>query len=56
MVFVGRYWHNESNRRKVFDDIAASRGFDPLIPSYWYTFSTEDIQNEKVLTSPSHYY
>ena len=42
------YWSNMNNRRGVFEQIAAKFGFDPLVASNWYSFSTEDIEAEKV--------
>jgi hypothetical protein len=44
----GKHWSNLDNRREVFEQIAAKYGFDALVASNWYSFSTDDIQSEKV--------
>ena len=33
---LGKYWNSIENRRKAFDQFAASRGFDPLVVENWY--------------------
>jgi hypothetical protein len=42
------YWQDVSNGKKVFDAVAASYAFDPLVPDNWYQFSMNDIANKRV--------
>ena len=37
-----------ANRRKFFEKMAASQGFDPLIAANWYTQTKETIMSYKV--------
>lgn len=48
---------NETNRRRFFEEFAASKGFDPLIASNWYPVAKEDVKSLKVSFLISiHYY
>lgn len=42
------YWGDINNRRKVFEKYAREAGFDPLIPSNWYSQSLTKIMSIKV--------
>eukprot|EP00026_Physarum_polycephalum_P001288 Phypoly_transcript_01289.p1 GENE.Phypoly_transcript_01289~~Phypoly_transcript_01289.p1 ORF type:complete len:982 (+),score=115.84 Phypoly_transcript_01289:110-3055(+) len=44
-------WHDVGNRRKFFDDFAASQGFDPLLPQNWYSVKRRSFTNEFSLGS-----
>lgn len=39
------------NRKRVFDNFANNKQFDPLVPDNWYQFTKNDIRLEKVLNS-----
>jgi hypothetical protein len=42
-----KYWTFEA-RRRFFDDLAKTHGFDPLIAKNWYSVPYKAIENEKV--------
>ena len=46
---VANDWSEPENRKKFFDEFAAQRKFDPLIPKNWNTFATKDVLSVKVL-------
>jgi hypothetical protein len=46
--FLDRYWTDKDNRRNFFDEFAATRNFDPLIPEKWNSVSYADIVGVKV--------
>jgi hypothetical protein len=43
MFFLDSDWTKPENRRQFFDDFAALREFDPLVPSNWYSIGYHDI-------------
>ena len=45
-----------SNRRKFFDDLANSRGTDPLNPTTWYSVPFNDVYHRKVCVYKSFAY
>lgn len=45
---LGNYWLSANNRRTFFDNIAKRKGFDPLVPSNWYSLKRGNVLNEKV--------
>lgn len=42
------YWENSVNRKSFFDEFAVNHGFDPLVPSNWYSISRELILQQNV--------
>ena len=46
--FAGGYWADTKNIRKFFEEIARSKGKDPLLPETWYAISRDDILAVKV--------
>ena len=49
--FIEGYWMNQKNHKKFLLDLAASHGFDPLIPTNWYRLQLDDFKEFKVLFS-----
>eukprot|EP00026_Physarum_polycephalum_P001524 Phypoly_transcript_01526.p1 GENE.Phypoly_transcript_01526~~Phypoly_transcript_01526.p1 ORF type:complete len:780 (-),score=98.01 Phypoly_transcript_01526:986-3034(-) len=49
-------WKKKEMRRKFFEDYAKKHGFNPLIPSQWYSHPVENLLSEKVLSSIIHYH
>lgn len=47
LLISGNYWMDVGKRRELFDNIAKSRNFDPLIAENWYKFA-KDARTEKV--------
>ena len=47
--FIEGYWINQKNHKKFLLDLAASHGFDPLIPANWYRLQLDDFKEFKVL-------
>lgn len=47
LSLIGNFWASKDNRKLFFDDFAASRGFDPLIPDNW-NVTLADIKKAKV--------
>eukprot|EP00026_Physarum_polycephalum_P001944 Phypoly_transcript_01947.p1 GENE.Phypoly_transcript_01947~~Phypoly_transcript_01947.p1 ORF type:complete len:919 (+),score=98.36 Phypoly_transcript_01947:138-2894(+) len=46
--FIGdTQWAEESERRQFFVDLAARRGFDPLVAENWYAITAEQVRREK---------
>eukprot|EP00026_Physarum_polycephalum_P000662 Phypoly_transcript_00663.p1 GENE.Phypoly_transcript_00663~~Phypoly_transcript_00663.p1 ORF type:complete len:1097 (+),score=133.55 Phypoly_transcript_00663:927-4217(+) len=46
--FVPReFWRERANRREYFDSLAQVNGFDPLIPSNWYSLPKSRIHERK---------
>ena len=45
-------WSEASNRRKFFEEYAKVNGFDPLVPSNWYSQPSEKIMMCKVYQLP----
>ena len=43
------YWNDSDNQRSFFLSFAKTKGFDPLIPSNWYTINAEEILQLKVI-------
>eukprot|EP00026_Physarum_polycephalum_P001298 Phypoly_transcript_01299.p1 GENE.Phypoly_transcript_01299~~Phypoly_transcript_01299.p1 ORF type:complete len:1145 (+),score=200.33 Phypoly_transcript_01299:2-3436(+) len=41
------YGHPEEKRRKFFDSVAKSKGFDPLVPSNWLSMQAKEILSIK---------
>jgi hypothetical protein len=39
-----RYYQNKDNVKRYFDEFAASKGFDSLIPENWYSFTSADLK------------
>jgi hypothetical protein len=48
-INIEKYWNVQDNRRNYFNDYARKIGFDPLIPTNWYSVSAHSILSEKVL-------
>eukprot|EP00026_Physarum_polycephalum_P003058 Phypoly_transcript_03067.p1 GENE.Phypoly_transcript_03067~~Phypoly_transcript_03067.p1 ORF type:complete len:822 (+),score=139.06 Phypoly_transcript_03067:68-2533(+) len=48
-----KYWDNAENRKKAFDQFAASRGFDPLVTENWYPIiaSLSDEKSKSAMES-----
>lgn len=42
-----RYWDNTLNRKRFFDDIAAEKGFDPLVAQNWSAVKYREITNRR---------
>lgn len=42
------YWQDKSNRRKLLEEYAVSKKFDPLIPTNWYSITFRDLLKFKV--------
>jgi hypothetical protein len=42
------HWRIAENRRKFFCDLAATKGFDPLIASNWQKVTATDIKRAGV--------
>jgi hypothetical protein len=51
IYFFSDFWDKNENKRKLFEDYAASKGFDPLVPENWYNQDQAHILSFKV--SPS---
>ena len=48
--FSVRFWEDPRNRRMEFTKLAHSRGFDPLIPTFWYSITCGSLRKyEKVV-------
>ena len=47
-AILGGHWLLLENRRKLFDQFAQEKGFDPLEPKNWYLVLREDVFNFKV--------
>lgn len=47
-IVVEGHWTDLNNRRRVFEDYAKSKGFDPLIPKFWYSQHATSINSFKV--------
>jgi len=41
------YWANVANRKRLFEQFAKERGFDPLIPDNWYGIKGKDLHTMK---------
>eukprot|EP00026_Physarum_polycephalum_P001164 Phypoly_transcript_01165.p1 GENE.Phypoly_transcript_01165~~Phypoly_transcript_01165.p1 ORF type:complete len:960 (+),score=125.04 Phypoly_transcript_01165:678-3557(+) len=41
------YWENVGNRRIFFDNFAKERGFNPLVPTNWYSVSPKSVKDTK---------
>lgn len=39
------FWNDAANRKEVFLNIAAEKGFDPLLATNWYQFSTKKLDD-----------
>jgi hypothetical protein len=42
------YWAMAKNRRQFFDNFAAKKNLDPLLPSTWYEVDLRHILRDKV--------
>lgn len=44
IIFLGKYWSKEKNRRAFFERYASDNDFDYLVPDHWYNVSSSSIQ------------
>jgi hypothetical protein len=42
------YWFNDDNCRNFLRKLAASKGFDPLVPDNWDTIQLKDVKEAGV--------
>jgi len=49
-------WHSEENRRDFFVKYATDNGFDPLIPTNWYSHPRGNIMAAKGASRVIHYH
>ena len=52
ILMVEKFWHDNKNRRRVFEEVADELGFDPLLPESWYSTSSDVIKSNLVFLSP----
>lgn len=45
---VENHWAKLENRRKVFENFANEKGFDPLLAEKWYSMLSSDFMKQKV--------
>jgi len=38
------FWQDAQNKRRVFEEYATKNGFDPLVPTNWYTIRADQLQ------------
>jgi len=51
------FWEDQKNRKMMFCHIAHQLGFDPLLPSNWYSVTYSSLRNTKGANSIlEHYY
>lgn len=43
---IGITYHSEESRRKVFENYAKEKRFDPLVQSNWYNINGDSIATE----------
>lgn len=48
-MIIDNYWEDEKRRREFFDSFATENGFDPLVPENWYSVSTNELRETKVI-------
>ena len=52
MFDAGKYWDKKEHRKLFFDDLARTKGFDPLVAENWYSIDKETVLAEKVRLFP----
>ena len=52
-LLIGKYWDDTKNQRSFMMSFAQDKGFDPLVPTNWYSVSTESFLALRVRTQKS---